>query len=98
MEGIFFVKSIGKKENFTNKQGKQMEKVTMVISIPEVRTSDNGTYTADQDFYVSVIRDSLRDFDLQPRDWLTGSLSFSVNEGQNGNKFQDIRLNRFLKL
>lgn len=98
MEGIFFVKSVGQMQCITNqKSGEQIAKLSIVISTKEVRSSDNGSYAMDQDFCIDLLGERATGFTLQPGNWLSGSLRFVAHEYE-GSFFQEVRLNRYVKL
>lgn len=97
MEGIFFVKHVGQMQSITNqKSGKQVAKLSIVISTKEVRSSDNGSYAIDQDFCIDLLGERASGWALKQGEWLIDSLSFSSRE-HDGNFFQDIRLSRYTK-
>lgn len=98
MEGIFFVKHVGQMQSITNqKSGEQLAKLSIVLSSKEVRSSDNGAYATDQDFCIDLLGERATGFTLQPGDLLSASISFAAHE-YNGTYFQDVRLNRYVKL
>lgn len=98
MEGIFFVKHVGQMQSITNqKSGEQLAKLSIVLSSKEVRSSDNGSYATDQDFCIDLLGERATGFTLQPSDLLSASISFAAHE-YNGTYFQDVRLNRYVKL
>lgn len=98
MEGIFFIKSIGQMQSILNqKSGENIAKLQIVITTKEVRSSDNGTYSLEQDFAIDLLGERASSFSLNQGDWIAASLSFSVRSF-NGVFYQDVRLNRYVKL
>lgn len=99
MEGTFFIKYVGQLQSITSqKTGEQVAKLSIVISTKEVRSSDNGSYAIDQDFCIDLLGERATGFNLQVNDWLIASLSFTARPSSTGGYFQDIRLNRYVRL
>lgn len=97
MESIFFIKRVGDMQNITNQKGEQIAKLSIVLSTKEVRSGDNGVFSIDQDFCVDLLGERATGFSLKAGEWMVGNLSFTARE-YNGSFFQDIRLNRYVKL
>ena len=92
------MKSVGTLENYENKNGEKNDKLSLIISTKEIRSSDNGLYAADQDFSVIVYGKLATEFSLKPGDWFCGSLNMTARKGQNNIVFQDMKLYRYVRL
>lgn len=97
MDSIFFVKKVGEKISIRNSRGENIDKLSVVLTTKECRSGDSGVYAADVDFAVDLLGERAASFSVGEGEWLVGTLSFSTRE-YNGGYFQDVRLNRYVKL
>ena len=97
MDITAYIKKVGNVQTIQNQKGEQIAKISIVLTSKECRTGDMGTYAYEQDYVVDLLGDRASQFPYQAGEWVVASLGFTARE-YNGSFFQDIRLNRIVKL